>query len=78
MKWYIATPILLVFGIGFWILLDVYKALPGGSFLDLDAAAFVGLGAWLLACWSGMIIRSWPSAPRTQHRSKSTCAPRGR
>lgn len=59
MKWYVAVPVLTVLGSGFWMLLDVYRLMGGGSLVNLDPAAFVGMGAWFLAVWSGMVIRAW-------------------
>lgn len=60
MRWWIAIPIATVFQVGFWVLLDLYRAIPGGSSLmSLDPAAFVGLAAGVFACWSGMVIYAW-------------------
>jgi hypothetical protein len=59
MKWYFSYPLVTVLGIAFWIFASAMKDAPGGtSFLALEPGAFLGLGAWMCACWAGMIFHS--------------------
>ena len=48
MKWYIAIPLVILLGVGFWELLGAYKV-----------GFFTSFGAWMLAVWSGAFLRQW-------------------
>ena len=59
MKWFVAIPLLMVFGTGFWVLLDIYCAVEKVPFSWFDTKMLLGMGIWMLAVFSGTVIEKW-------------------